>query len=220
MMDYRVKIRKLLALAESDNEFEAKSALLKAKELMADHKLTEDDLADLTKRNVKCIHTGYVYTTRGEWWMGELAVVIGENYCCQAANYKQRRRAQKREVEFIGLEEDVELCASVFDYALKTARKLAREHAKTMRDRGTSAMKLASRSYGHGFADGVKRAFEEQKSQKEEGWGLVMTIPQEVKDYCAGFRTTRRTSTKSVYSDSVTAGFTEGKRFNPTRCLR
>ena len=32
--DYREKIKKLLALAESPNEHEAKAALLKAKELM------------------------------------------------------------------------------------------------------------------------------------------------------------------------------------------
>lgn len=218
MADYRVKIRKLLALAESDNEYEAKAALLKAKELMAEHKLSEKDLADLKKREVKCIHTGYVYTERGEWWMSELAMVIGENYCCQAANYKQRRRAQKREVEFIGLEEDVELCVAVFKYALETVRRLAREHAKEMRDSGSDAMKLAAQSYGHGFADGVKRAFEEQKAQKEEGWGLVMVIPKEVHDYCAGFKSGRMRS-RRVYGDSVTAGFVEGKRFNPAKCL-
>ena len=39
--DYRDKIRKLLALAESPNENEAKLALLKARQLMAEHKLTE-----------------------------------------------------------------------------------------------------------------------------------------------------------------------------------
>ena len=43
MMDYKEKIRKLLALAESENENEAKAALLKARELMAEHKLSEMD---------------------------------------------------------------------------------------------------------------------------------------------------------------------------------
>lgn len=35
--DYKDKIRKLLSLAESPNEHEAKSALLKARALMAEH---------------------------------------------------------------------------------------------------------------------------------------------------------------------------------------
>ena len=39
--DIKGKIRHLLALAESPNENEARAALLKARELMARHKLTE-----------------------------------------------------------------------------------------------------------------------------------------------------------------------------------
>lgn len=215
MKDYREKVRKLLALAESDNEFEAKAALLKAKELMAEHKLSEDDLANLKTRKVVVKHTGFYYTMRGEWWMGALANVIGENYCCRAANYIARRRAQKREIEFIGLEDDIELCVSVFEYAVNTVRRLAKEHVKNVTD---CDIKIATQSYCAGFADGVKRAFEEQKNQMEEGWGLVMVIPKEVDDYCAGFGH-RRTAPRRVYDKSMSAGYTDGKRFNPAKCL-
>lgn len=38
-MDYKDKIKKLLALAESPNENEAQAALLKARQLMAEHKI-------------------------------------------------------------------------------------------------------------------------------------------------------------------------------------
>ena len=40
-MNYKAKIKKLLALAESPVEAEAQAALLKARELMAKHKLSE-----------------------------------------------------------------------------------------------------------------------------------------------------------------------------------
>lgn len=43
-MDYKDKIRKLLALAKSPEPEEAKLALLKARKLMAEHKLSERDL--------------------------------------------------------------------------------------------------------------------------------------------------------------------------------
>lgn len=43
-MDYKDKIRKLLALAESLSEHEAKAALLKARQLMAEHKLRPEDI--------------------------------------------------------------------------------------------------------------------------------------------------------------------------------
>ena len=212
MADYRVKIRKLLALAEfNSNENEAKAALLKAKELMAEHKLTEEELADIGKREVKVVRTGYVYTVRGEWWMGMLSCIIGENYCCQSANVKYRKGAQKREVEFIGLEGDIDLCVTVFKYAVDSARKLAKAYAP--KDHHARA------SYAYGFTDGIRRAFEEQKQQKEEGWGLVMVIPKEVKDYCAGF-SEGKSFRKAVNNDAMSAGYTEGKRFNPTRRLR
>lgn len=45
-MDYKDKIRKLLALAKSPEPEEAKLALLKARKLMAEHKLTERDLEE------------------------------------------------------------------------------------------------------------------------------------------------------------------------------
>ena len=41
-MDYKERIRKLLALAKSPEENEAKAALLKARRLIAEHKLTEE----------------------------------------------------------------------------------------------------------------------------------------------------------------------------------
>lgn len=43
------KIAKLLALAESPNENEAKAALLKARELMAEHKLRPEDVKKAKK---------------------------------------------------------------------------------------------------------------------------------------------------------------------------
>ena len=55
-MDIEKKIRKLLALSESPNEFEAQAALLKARQLMAEYKLTEAELHEGNKK-VKTIKT-------------------------------------------------------------------------------------------------------------------------------------------------------------------
>lgn len=49
-MDIEKKIRKLLALSESPNEFEAQAALLKARQLMAEYKLTEAELHEGNKK--------------------------------------------------------------------------------------------------------------------------------------------------------------------------
>lgn len=58
-MDIEKKIRKLLALSESPNEFEAQAALLKARQLMAEYKLTEAELHEGNKK-VKTIKTYFI----------------------------------------------------------------------------------------------------------------------------------------------------------------
>ena len=52
-MDYKDKIRKLLALAKSPEPEEAKLALLKARKLMAEHKLSERDLEERNTTVIK-----------------------------------------------------------------------------------------------------------------------------------------------------------------------
>ena len=81
--DYKDKIRKLLALAESPEEHEARAALLKARQLMAEHKLTEAELKDVEKQEVKDILTDITCSKRRNPWIVNLSAVIGESYCCK-----------------------------------------------------------------------------------------------------------------------------------------
>ena len=86
-MDYKDKIRKLLALAKSPEPEEAKLALLKARKLMAEHKLSERDLEE---RNTTVIKRaiGEKFSKKANSWMDPLSIVIGENYCCSAFRCK------------------------------------------------------------------------------------------------------------------------------------
>ena len=219
MKDYKEKIRKLLALAESSNEHEARAALLKAKELMAEYKIEEIDLVDVKSRKVKRIYTDYFYTKRGEFWISSLANIIAENYCCRCASYIPYKGAQKRQIFFIGLEDDVDLCAKIFEYAVDSARKCGKSYLKE-RYKGyklTSQDKnRVKNSYALGFAKGVKDAFETQKAENEVGWGLIMVVPQEVNDDCVGFRNdTYKSRNRVIYRDIRDDGYEEGCRFNP-----
>ena len=82
-MNYKAKIKKLLALAESPVEAEAQAALLKARELMAKHKLSERDLKDVGKREVRDVELEITCSKRRDPWIVNLSGVIAENYCCQ-----------------------------------------------------------------------------------------------------------------------------------------
>lgn len=111
--DYKDKIRKLLALAESPVEAEAKIALLKARELMAKHKLTEVELGEAENQAVRNVLTDITCSKRRDPWVIHLSAVIGENYCC--TSYRSHNSGQQTQVVgFIGLEEDVEICTAIF----------------------------------------------------------------------------------------------------------
>lgn len=218
MKDYKEKIKKLLALAESPNEHEAKAALLKAKELMAEHKIAEIDLEEVKAKSVKRLYTNVKYTKRGEWWIPSLASTIAQNYCCRYAS-SRGYGAQRMEIMFVGLEDDVEICAKVFEYAVDSARSCGKDYFSENYGRMSVAEKnRVLNSYAYGFAGGVRRAFDEQNAQKqsdEAGWGLVMVVPQEVNDACKNFTTDRYQSSHRIYNDAKRAGREEGARFNP-----
>lgn len=117
-MDYKDKIRKLLALAKSPEPEEAKLALLKARKLMAEHKLSERDLEE---RNTTVIKRaiGEKFSKKANSWMDPLSIIIGENYCCSAFRCKISAKTTVWHVGFIGLEGDIEICVKIFRYAVR-----------------------------------------------------------------------------------------------------
>lgn len=133
--DYKEKIKKLLALAESPNENEAKSALLKARELMAEHKLTEADCKEAGKRKAKEIITEWTSSKRRDPWITLLAEVIAQNHSC-IAFFQRLPGKQTAYTGFIGIEDDVELCAQIFDYAAKCVQARINEFKKDYKNIG------------------------------------------------------------------------------------
>lgn len=220
MIDYKAKIRKLLALAESDNENEAKAALLKAKELMMEHKLSEGDF-NKKDSNVKRLITNYSYTKRGEIWIGALAMILGENYCCRVAVTKGQRE-QKGTVMFVGFEDDVDLCNEIFSYAVDTIRSLSKQYLKQKgRTSSTKYNNIIMRSYAIGFVEGIRSAYEEQKKDHEKDWGLVLVRAKEVDEACTDFRKDNyRGKGTAINAGSHSAGFEEGSKFNPKKLLK
>lgn len=216
MDNYKEKIKKLLALAGSNNEHEARAAMLKAREIMARYKLTEVDLEEKGNRKIKTINTGILYTSRTGLWITHLQKVIAENYCCTTS--VGRITKQKMEVHFTGFEDDLEICKEVFQYAVDTVLHTTEQIKKK---KHLSAMEIRSEclSYGIGFAEGCKEAF---ANQGEENWGLVMVVPQEVKDEAARISCgTRKVSTSCGRNqEQYSKGFEDGKNFKPSRSIK
>ena len=92
-MDYKDKIRKLLALAKSPEPEEAKLALLKARKLMAEHKLSERDLEE---RNTTVIKRaiGEKFSKKANSWIQELRHQTDDLLQCAAPVGEARDRPE------------------------------------------------------------------------------------------------------------------------------
>ena len=176
-MNYKAKIKKLLALAESPVEAEAQAALLKSRELMAKHKLSERDLKDVGKREVKDIELEITCSKRRDPWIVNLSGVIAENYCCKGYR-RHSPGSQTQRMGFIGFEDDVEICVVVFKYAVDCVLAKIKEIKKEYKQYGLQAdyIKRMCDSYGYGFVSGANKAFKKQQEEKQQEWGLVLVI--------------------------------------------
>jgi hypothetical protein len=222
--DYKEKIRKLLALAESPVEAEAKAALLKARQLMAEHKLTERDCKEAEKQAVRDVRTDITCSKRREPWIIPLSATIGENYCCKG--YRNRRYGeQTNTVGFIGLEDDVEVCVAIFKYAVDCIRAGVKNIKREYSGYPAYLSKLIKRecdSYGYGFVLGIQEAFKKQEEENRQEWGLVLVMPKEVKEASQhlGHEQFKSRAEESISYDAYRQGYSDGKEFDPTRRLK
>lgn len=224
MKDYKDKIGKLLALAHSPNENEAKAALLKARELMAEHKLTEAECAEAARQEVKDIKTEFTASKRRDPWLIPLSAIIGEHYCCKAYRTHISGK-QTQTIGFIGLEDDAELCVEIFGYAVACIRSRIKEIRRELKDEGWYTDKYIKRecdSYGFGFNRGLSRAFDRQQEEAPQEWGLVLVVPPEVEEAAQhlGKGEFKAKAQQEISRDAFLDGLKDGMEFDPTRVLR
>ena len=211
--DYKDKIRKLLSLAQSDNDHEAKAALLKAKQLMAEHKIAEVDIIDVVNQKVLRKHTSITYTCHTKPWLANLSRIIADNYCCK--NFMSKYKgSQTKEVCFVGLEDDVELCNEIYKYAVDTIDVNVKKLLKGKSKYGARYKKIIYDSYANGFLEGLEEAFNKQKDESD--WGLVMVTPQAVIDNISDLKNFKSVSHNYGQENSAyDKGSEDGKNFDP-----
>lgn len=217
-MNSREKIQKLLALSTSDNENEATAALLKAKELMAEHKLTEHELKNLKETKVIRLETGIQFTLYSEIWIYYLSEVIANNYCCKEV--RSNTHGQKKgQICFIGLEEDAEICKTVFIYAVDCVRSYCNEIRKKLKKAGFNGkeIRVVLHNYGTGFAAGLKKAYDAQKKKNEKDWGLILVTPKEVYEKYTASNVKHKTYNNEPFriQRAFQKGQRDGEKFNP-----
>lgn len=173
------KIAKLLSLAESPNENEAKAAMLKARKLMAENKLRPEDIRSAETQKLMHETIGVTFTRTMDPWKEYLATVIGNAYCCQGYMYCEKGK-RIHEVGFIGLEDDFQICKKIYTYAVSCVESKLADIAFSMRQCHTAIeIRNAQKAYGVGFVKGLTAAYQAQNREHQE-YGLVLVKPREV----------------------------------------
>lgn len=172
------KIEKLLALAGSDNENEAKAAMMKAQELLAKHKIDKEQIGRREEEE-----NPVIYLSAGpfkEEWTIMLSAVISDNFRCHSVSaYKNRETFR---IRFYGYEEDAEICVNIFNYAIKVIRKRFMTLKAIYAEAGRNFEKNEKMNYVSGFCQGLEENFKEQKDQNEF-LALALLVPKAVNDY-------------------------------------
>ena len=219
MSAIKEKIAKLLALSGSPNEKEAQEALLKARELMAKHKLQPEEFQETEKEQVVVNTIGVECTKLTDTWAMALGNIIGKRYCCKAYRH-HAHGAKKSTVGFAGLEDDFEVCRRIYLYAYECIKARCRHiRAKHQNTHSGKELREMCNAFGWGFCYGLEAAFQEQEREHQE-WGLVLAVPQAVTDAMSHmskstpFASAQIDGWRSKYAN---AGYAEGKNFNPTR---
>lgn len=222
-MDYRQKIKKLLALAESPNENEARVALLKARELMAEHHLSEEDCVGEGSQKIVRFKTAFSCTKMVNPWMIPLSGVICTAYRCLPMT-SRFHGAKTYGIGMIGFEEDVSLCHELFAYAVRFVEDRNKKMAAEMGKIGAPAkyIRQLKNSYGYGFTIGLQEAIELQNGAKKQEWGLVLVTPNEVKESVSdmGSLTFESNAEKEVSRSDYLEGYKDGREFNTRSVLR
>ena len=210
------KIAKLLALTESPNENEAKAALLRARELMAEHKLRPEEIGQKDEQTVIRKTLGIYCTKMTDAWATTLNAVIAKHYCC--IPYRNHFRGQKTvELGLAGLSDDFAVCEQAVRYAYdcvkSRCKQLSAEHKK-LGWRGSYIRQLCN-AYGWGFCSGLQRAFDDQAQQHQE-WGLVMVVPKAVSDSFANSKPSQFTTAKTDgwLNRYAREGYADGVKFD------
>ncbi len=212
MENYKEKIKKLLALSESPNEHEAKTALLKAKQLMVEHKVTESDLADKKEMDVKKIKSAVVYSSRRDPWVPLLAGVLAKNYLCKVVMLRDQGK-QTKVVSFWGLADDAEICTKMLEYAVDCIQSECKRIKKLNADCTVLVRNAMCNGYAVGFVTGLDSAFKEHEESNKAKWGLVPTMSEDVAHSTDGLKRSRSSSLKMTKTYE-NVGYSAGKSFN------
>jgi len=168
------KIKKLLALANSNNEHEAALAASHAQRLLAEHNLAMADI-EASNRPDKADKVETAVSKTLPKWMRHLSAGVSSAFDCQAIHHPATGK-----MTFIGVGADVQIAAYTFTYLDRTVRKLCGTYMKghvsgTIANRHRELMR---HSYYLGAVSTITTRLREQKVQTPVTTGALVLVKE------------------------------------------
>ena len=205
------KIKKLLALANSSNEYEAALAASHAQRLLSEHNLAMADIEAAYKPD----KADKVETTVSKTlpkWMRHLSAGVSTAFDCQAIHHPATGK-----MTFIGVGADVQVAAYTFAYLDRTVRKLCSNYIKQHVTSTISSRyrELMRQSYYLGAVSTINTRLREQKIQTPVTTGALVPVKEglirQAMNEIGNLRTVR--SRRSyINTDAYTKGQTDGRQ--------
>jgi Protein of unknown function (DUF2786) len=214
------KVRKALALAQDNpSDEEAHAAMLAVQRLLVKHNLSMSDVEDLANEKEKNVSEDFVSDISGRipWWKKHLSIIIAENFKCKT--FLAKLGNYKGGIKFLGLEEDVLVAKSVYQYAEKILDTLATRYVQKQY-REKKPTKGVRNKYISGFLDGLDHKFKEQV--EKNNWGL-MIITDALVEQAIEDKKLRKASNSGIqprFSDNQEAydtGYEQGQDFGDSQ---
>lgn len=200
------KIQKLLSLADTsrnNSEDEAKAALLKAQELMAQYHIDMGELDTDSTESCKlrvCAHNG------NKGYRCQLATVIATNFRSKAIMVEGGR------VAFFGHTTDSKIAKDAFEYTYAFIKRRG-DHMVYEAARAGENTKGVFNGYAKGFLRGLRKSLDAQCT------ALKLVVPADVEDkfletypqtkkYAGGMTAKTRVSIESLRAEA--AGYQDG----------
>ena len=210
MSEINEKIKKLLRLSKSDNEYGARLALARARKLMAEYKLDIKDFDDTNKKVIKKV-TEFYYTGYKNGYRSQLIDAIAERYCC--AHYLNTcSGSSKRYIALTGYEEDIMIVENLFKYADSCINNwFSIKKKEDYLGCSNEYLNGLKNDYGAGFAEGLSVLLDEQmKCEENQEWGLVMVVPEEATRYVNSLKKSAIRVNTSGSNSARIKGYTDG----------
>ncbi len=216
------KIKKLLALAGDNDDHEAQAALIAARRLMAQYKLSEKDLPGRNATLNQAIYDVDTFSGVRNAWFPILAQVIAEHHCCGTFQ-RGYTKSQVQNIGFAGLDDDPVIAKTMFTYACDHIMRWGK-NIKAELGCGRQMNALVKEyvwNYAIGFSEGLEQQYQEQDKRGDPGMELMVVVPVEVTDWKSKLpKHTIRREKREYHPFVRRRGYDAGYAFNPIRGLR